>query len=372
MATTWARFVASSRILDAIVIALTLTITASAIVQGTPFEPSAVSLGVVALCCLTIGWRQRYPELVLAIAVLALVLASQPAPIMLAAGTVGEIYGSRPRTWVVLAAASVPTIVEIAQSARPLATALIWSGLVAFPATAGLYLNSRQLAVQAAAARAEQLATMARQEERTRIAREMHDVVAHQVSLIAVQAGALEVAVEGQDAASSARMIRESARQALEELRGVVGLLRTGDDAAAERSPQASLDTLDDLVEGWRSAGADVRLKDRTPAGFLDACPPRVGRTAYQIVREALTNVSKHAPGSTTEVELADVDGALSVVVRNSAATRVSSRAGSGSGSGLYGLRERVDLLGGTFAAGPDGQGGYRVSALLPRDGGDP
>ncbi|WP_193605229.1 sensor histidine kinase [Nocardioides dongkuii] len=370
MATTWARFVASSRILDVVVIALTLMIAALAFRQGEPFEPSPVSLGVVLLCCLAIGWRRRYPELVLGIAVLALVVAAQPAPLMLAAGTVTEVYGSRPRTWVVLAVASVPAVLEIAESTRLLGTALIWSGLVALPATVGLYLNSRQQAVQAAAARAEQLAEEARQEERTRIAREMHDVVAHQVSLIALHAGALELTLEGQDAAASARAIGRTARQALEELRNVVSLLRTGEDAAAERAPQASVDQLGALLEEWRAAGAHVTLTDRTPAAFLDACPPPVGRTAYRVVREALTNVSKHAPGSSAEVELAEVDGSLSVVVRNSAGTAApSSRAASGSGTGLYGLRERVELLGGTFEAGPDGHGGFRVSALLPAYG---
>ena len=92
----------------------------------------------------------------------------------------------------------------------------------------------------------------------------------------------------------------------------------------------------------------------------------RAGRTAYRIVREALTNASKHAPGSIIEVELDDVDGSLEVVVHSSPATRVSSRASTGAGTGLFGLRERVELLGGSFAAGPDGQGGFRVWAMLP------
>ncbi|WP_122817462.1 sensor histidine kinase [Nocardioides pantholopis] len=381
MATRWARFVASSRILDVGVVLLTLAIALNAIDGSGPFEPTALNLGIVALSCITIGWRQRYPELVLATALLAVLVTAQPAPIVLAAGSLAAKFGSGPRTWIPIALASVPMLLGLGiDDYGPVGLTLIWGCLIALPTTVGLYLNSRQLAIDAANARAEELAAAqqtlaeaARLDERTRIAREMHDIVAHQVSLIALHAGALELATEGTPAEASARMIRETARQALEELRTVVGVLRTDPNAAdAERAPQASIDSLGDLVTEWRDAGADVTLLDRTPAGFLADVPPQVGRAAHRVVQEALTNVSKHAPGSRSEIVLADRDGCLSVTVHNTAGTRVSSRAATGSGTGLYGLRERVELLGGSFEAGPDGEGGYRVSALLPGRGAAP
>lgn len=378
MATRWARFVTSSRFLDVVAIVITLGIAVIAILRADPFKPGVLTLGLVALSCLAIVERHRFPELALGISVAALLVLEQPAPVMLTAGNLAAAYGNRARTWVALAIASAPVLLGIGiEGYQPAGLALIWGSLVMLPATVGLYVNSRHRAVDAANARAEELAAAqevlaraARRDERTRIAREMHDVVAHQVSLIALQAGALEVTAEGTPEADSARMIRETARQALEELRNVVGVLRT-DETAAERAPQPSVDALGSLVAQWRDAGMDVTLLDRTPPHLRESVPAQVGLAAYRAVEEALTNASKHAAGSRVEVAVAERDGCLSLVVHNTAPTRVSSRAATGSGTGLHGLRERVEQVRGSLEAGPDGDGGYRVSVLLPLSGGE-
>lgn len=380
MATRWAGFVASGRVPDVLVIALTVGIAVTSTLRSRLFEPTAFSLGVVVLACLAIWWRRRFPEVAVAIGVAALLVAAEPAPVMLAAGNLAALHGNRPRTWLTIAVVSVPVLLGVGiEGYEPAGLAFIWGSVILLPVTVGLYLHSRQLAVDAANERADELAAAqellaqaARHDERTRIAREMHDVVAHQVSLIALQAGALEVTVEGTPAADSARMIGETARQALEELRNVVGVLRTDENAAAERAPQPSVGALGSLVSQWRDAGMDVTLVDSTPSHLLAVVPAQIGLTAYRVVEEALTNASKHAAGAPVEVAISELDGCLSVVIHNAAPTRISSRAATGSGSGLYGLRERVELVHGFFEAGPDGDGGYRVSALLPMGGGTP
>ncbi|MBO0730871.1 MAG: sensor histidine kinase, partial [Acidimicrobiaceae bacterium] len=241
---------------------------------------------------------------------------------------------------------------------------LEWAVIVCLPAAVGLYLHTRQVAIDEAVALAAAMAKAARQDERTRIAREMHDVLAHKISLIALHAGALELTAEGTQTSQTAAIVGQTARQALEELRSVIGVLRT--EQGDQRTPQPSITDLDRVIDEWREAGTHVTLQDMTPAGYLDTVPTQVGRAAYRIVQESLTNASKHAPGSTIEIVMQALDGSLDLAVHNRAAARVSSRATTGSGTGLIGLRERVDLLGGCFEAGPDERGGYRVHARLP------
>ena len=290
-----------------------------------------LNLALVTLACVALPWRNRYPEPVLAVALLAFVATGTPAPAMLAMGSLAAVHGSRVRTSIAAGAASVVVVVAELDNPDPLRPLLVWGVLVCLPTAVGLYLlfaarphRRGRRPADALAAAQHTLAESARRDERTRIAREMHDVVAHQVSLIALHAGALELTEQGTPAGKTAELIRQTARQALDELRTVVTVLRTepGDD---ERSPQATIAGLEDTVEESRKAGTEVTLHDRTFPGFLDTLSARAGRTAYRIVREALTNASKHAPGSIIEIELDDVDGSLEVVVHSSPATRVSS-----------------------------------------------
>ncbi|WP_205850174.1 sensor histidine kinase [Nakamurella flava] len=265
----------------------------------------------------------------------------------------------------------------------------------AFWALWGSYVGARRDLLQSLRDRArraeeEQLvrADQARQTERARIAREMHDVVAHKVSLIALQAGGLEVNAQlaPDRVAGTAAQIRTTAREALEDLRSVLGVLRAGetdDGAGAELLPQPGLDDVPTLVDRSRAAGLAVTLvrESDDDVGPVFAVAPAAGRTAYRIVQEALTNVTKHARGATTTVSIghrasapateAAIDGpvvTVSVVNRRPVA---SGTLLPGSGAGLIGLRERVELVGGVLDTGPTGDGGWAVRAVLPAAAGD-
>src|SRR5579875_327892 len=221
----------------------------------------------------------------------------------------------------------------------------------------------------------------ARQAERTRIAREMHDVLAHRISLLAVHAGALEFHPDAppEEIARAAAVIRESARAAQEELREVIGVLRTEpavpppsvqptDPGRPLEPPQPTIEDLGPLVEESRATGMEVRLATALDPPRL---PPTLGRTVYRVVQEGLTNVRKHAPDHVVTVTVVGGrHGGVRVSVVNQPAV---GRAGEadvpdhvGSGTGLIGLGERVALAGGRLESGPLPGGGFRLSATLP------
>ncbi|MFD5411043.1 sensor histidine kinase [Streptomyces nojiriensis] len=205
--------------------------------------------------------------------------------------------------------------------------------------------------------------------ERAHLAREMHDVVSHQVSLIAVRAGALQVSADSTDTKEAARTIRTLSAATLDELRHMVAVLRTpgGADTGPDRQPplrpqqQAALERLDGLIA---DSGLDVTLTGDVPR---DASPA-VERAAYRTVQEALTNVRKHAPGSTVVVEFRRPGPALDVTVTNTRA-RHPALALPSARHGLIGLRERAEHLGGTLSDGPTPDGGYRLHLQIPRRG---
>ncbi|WP_019630646.1 sensor histidine kinase [Actinomadura atramentaria] len=245
--------------------------------------------------------------------------------------------------------------------------ALAYTGL---PVVLGLYMGARKqlmASLQERAARLEReqglLAERARAEERTRIAREMHDVVANRVSVMVVHAGALRAVArrDPERAAETAAVIGEMGRQALEELRQVVGVLRQGEEAVAAGAPGVS--ELRDLVGQSGAAGLRVELD---VAGPERPMPPAVGRTVYRIVQEALTNVHKHAGDAATSVALRILPEAVEVEIVNGPAAAAPRHGLPSGGNGLVGLRERVTALGGRFAAGPGERGGFRVTARLP------
>jgi signal transduction histidine kinase len=218
-------------------------------------------------------------------------------------------------------------------------------------------------------------------EERLRIARELHDVLAHHISLINVQAGvALHLmdertaeapagtsAGEPEQVRAALAAIKLASKDALVELRSTLGVLRQVDEAAP-RQPAPTLDRLDELVAGARAAGPDVRTE---VAGTPTPLPPRVDLAGYRIVQEALTNVSRHAgPAAVVTVRLEHAADALVVRVDDDGGDHATSRAETdpvpGGGNGIPGMRERATALGGTFAAGPTDGGGWRVEARLP------
>lgn len=244
-----------------------------------------------------------------------------------------------------------------------------WLGgavLVLLPGAIGIYVRTRAQLLAALHERAERaeaeqelLARDAVLTERTRIAREMHDAVGHRVSLMVLQAGAIEMAAGDRDrVATLAGQVQTAGRQALEELRQMVGVLRA-DAEDAPLAPQPRLEDLPRLVDQSREAGMRVELR-----GHLPAVDPAVDRAAYRIVQEALTNSGKHAPGAAVTITVEQPPGELVVRVINGPGR--ATEPGFGGGYGLVGLAERVRTLGGRLTAEPRLDGGFLVEAVLP------
>jgi signal transduction histidine kinase len=247
---------------------------------------------------------------------------------------------------------------------------VIWAVIIAgMPVAIGLLISARQelsAHIRELASSRERekklLGETIRAAERAELAREMHDVVSHQVTLIAMQAGALQVSDDSPAAQDAARTIRALSTQTLEELRNLVGVLRSGD----EEGSQPGVDELDDLVRNFGTAdAAPVALDVEAEPSRL---PTSVSHAAYRTVQEALTNVRKHASGARASVRVLARQNTLVVEVRNGRAMARKPALPSG-GHGLLGLKERAGLLGGTFSAGPTSEGGFRVSATYPLAG---
>ncbi|MEV6345587.1 histidine kinase [Actinoplanes sp. NPDC051851] len=250
----------------------------------------------------------------------------------------------------------------------------LWTvtGLIVLMLVAGgaWLLGYRAWLADRSSAERETAAAEALRAERLRIARELHDIVAHAVSVMMIQsAGARAVlAVDPKGAEAALDVVQDVGRQSMNELRRLLGLLRSaagdGDGTSVEQQPD--LDGLEQLLDHARGAGLTVSKQERGMAGALD---PSVGLTAYRIVQESLTNALKHAgPGTTVQVELAWEEHRLLLTVRNDAprpGRRTSGAAQLSSGLGLLGLRERVQTVGGTLETGPTATG-FEVDAVLP------
>lgn len=331
-----------------------------------------VVLGVA--CLAGVYWCRRWPVAFAVFAILAGTIST------LGAGTplVGVFAVAVHRPWRTSVAVSLLAILSVFGSLLLYPLPHFWlNAAVGILLTAaltgwGMFVRARRqllASLRADVARERERATervaTARRAERERIAREMHDVLAHRLSLLAVHAGSLQFRPDTSPAEISlaAGVIRDSAHTALEDLRSVIAVLRDLDADDLTR-PQPTAAELAELVEESRSSGLAVRLS--TPAG-LDRVDPTTGRTLYRIVQEALTNVRKHSPSAHVEIT---VDGSpgegLDVTVHNT----ITAAAGSGvpgSGTGLIGLRERAALAGGSLEHGHvAGGAGYRLQAHLP------
>ncbi|MDA0632581.1 sensor histidine kinase [Nonomuraea sp. MCN248] len=199
-------------------------------------------------------------------------------------------------------------------------------------------------------------------EERARIARELHDVVAHHMSVIAIQAEAVPLKAAGDPAQLEAGLagIRALSLEAIAELRQVLGVLRD-EDGRTDTAPQPGLAQVDDLVANARAAGLSVLVK--LPES-LEGVPQAVGMSAYRIVQESLSNAMRHAPGATVMLDIRRDEHGVRLHVTNGPGT--SPARSPGAGHGLVGMRERAALLGGTLEAGPVPVGGFQVTAVLP------
>lgn len=252
-------------------------------------------------------------------------------------------------------------------SGGALASVIVAIGVGAIAAGIGALAHdrfriSRQLTEEKAVSAAEVERRLVA-EERQRIARELHDVVAHGLSLIQVQATSAPYRVPTMDPASADefRDIARGARESLAEMRRLLGVLR-GDAPEAEKAPQPTLDDIAELVADTERAGARIRLTMSPPDAPV---PIAVGIAAYRIVQEAVSNALRHAPGTAIAVAVGHADGTVLVEIENEPPNTPSAHA-SAVGHGLVGMRERAAILGGAVEARPTAAGGFRVAATLP------
>lgn len=327
-----------------------------------------IATAIAVASCAALLVRRRYPLAVCLWQAAVHALCFAPCQLLIAAFTAGTSAKSRTRMVVAATGAclsgaitllQVPTGDRTRQLLYLILTigAAITLGISARAHTASLLRHSKNAESRAADARAQ---------ERARIAQEMHDVVAHQISLMVLDAGALEVSTQlsnggnGQQTEHAAARIRQTGRRALEELRQILGVLRAGDDRP--RPPLPTLSELDQLVDEMRASGEEVTLHIE---GHQRRLAEDVERVAYRIIQEALTNATKHAPGAAVDVRLSYELRALDVRVRNGA-PRFGRPDVTASGHGLIGLEERVALVGGTVSTGHEPDGGFLVHARLP------
>ncbi|MFC7308913.1 sensor histidine kinase [Streptomyces monticola] len=330
-----------------------------------------VALGAVVVLI------RRWPVHVALFVMLSDLLFYEPVALAVAMFGVGAYARSRSvRIALTLCAMAAHSWAQIGprQSAGHILTLTLL--LVALPELIGLYARSRQALASVAVVRARQLereqeliADRARAQEQKRIAREMHDVLSHRIAHLVIRAGALQSQPDrGPEAvAEEAAQIRTLGRTALAELRDVLGVLSAASGRTdADFAPQPTLDDLHALVDQARGLGTPVEWSGPPPAA-LDIAPS-VQRAAYRLVQEGLTNAAKHAHGAPVRIDLATTDDqrALRVRVVNEAATRTGAGAVPGAQSGLAGLRERIELLGGTFESGPTSSGGFALSGVIP------
>jgi signal transduction histidine kinase len=327
---------------------------------------AAGSIGSVVL-----WWRRRYPVTVTLIGLAVVAATGLPFVAMVGLFTLAVQHRNR-----VLAAVSAVAIVVVTLT-WSVGTATGWARLVTtatlvvgFFVAAGAYVGARRDLVAALRERAERAeahhavrAEQARMAERSRIAHELHDVLAHKVSLVALHAGALEVqsSPTAEHVTASAELIRTTAREAMEDLREVLGVLRPSLADTASLSPPPRRDDIARVVEASRAAGVQAELRMD-----LDEMPDPIARAAYRIVREGLTNVHKHARGAATTVTVAGGETTgVSIEVVNRPPIGGAALL-PGAGVGLLGLAERVGLLGGTLESGPCADGDWRLAAWLP------
>jgi signal transduction histidine kinase len=346
---------------------------------GTPTWLIVVDFAFGVLAATALWWRRRWPvQLMVAVLLIGVFSVTAAISIFILLFTVAVH-----RRFAVAAPLAAGVLVANAAFAglRPEKGTSFWESMAwtaVFTVIVllwGMVIRARRQLVVSLRDRAERAeaeqqlrVAQARALERTRIAREMHDVLAHRISLLSLHAGALEIRPDAAPAevAGAAGVIRASAHQALQDLREVIGVLRedAGGGAVPER-PQPTLDGLAALVDESRAAGMTVALDVRVDPAVV---PDAIGRTAYRIVQEGLTNARKHAPGTAVGVAVGGAAGDnLTVEVRNRWPVAHDAPAAiPGTGTGLVGLAERVTLAGGRLTHGRTGADEFVLSARLP------
>ena len=372
--------------LDAALASAFLLVLVTEIVPNPEMTPHTALLLLSVPTTLPLAWRTSFAGQVSVVVaashfVMCLVATGPFSPQLAILPLLVALYsaGSGVRGWPAVAVGGITLVFTVASwavieegEADDFWPWMLWAGAWA----TGTFVRRRTDLAARHASRAALLEVEARtvaaesaQQERDRIARELHDVVAHSVSLMVVQAGAERLRL-GSDAGRTGdalEAIEGAGRSALAELRTMLGVMR--DRSGEELAPLPGLAQIPLLVERVRDAGLPVELTSR-PAGLLAAADGRqpsgaAGLAAYRIVQEALTNVVRHDGPVPTSVCLDSGPDTLTVTVRNQSPSR-PPQTGSGAGRGLVGMRERATALGGRFEAGPGADGGYQVVAVLP------
>jgi signal transduction histidine kinase len=343
-----------------------------------PSTPNQAFL-LVAVAGLALAWRRKYPLTVLAVSTAAVSLYSllgfvngaallSPAVALYAAAAAVSA-----RRAVVAAGLTLVALMASTAAASPLGPTgggfFLIPALVAAATFGGIALSSRRAYVASIRARAEDEARRRVDEERLRIARELHDVVAHTMSTINVQASAASAVLTDrpQEAARALAAIRAASKDGLRELRAILKVLRQADEADPT-TPAPGLDGLDALIANARQAGLPVTLR---VAGQPAALPAEVDLAAYRIVQESLTNSIRHAGPATASVSLSYTGAELLIEVADTGrgpphATPQAGQAGGATGHGIIGMRERAAAVGGSLRAGPGDAAGFVVTARLP------
>ncbi|MGP7997122.1 MAG: sensor histidine kinase [Streptosporangiaceae bacterium] len=364
---------------DVVIAFLCVVLTASTLdsqdqAHGNPFSHLTL-LFFAVLVSAPLVLRTRFPALAWGASALALVVTSTAigpgtlsSAVYLPAGVV--VYGLclyavavRCKTWFAASAGLVTLAGAIIIDSRTAVGAV----LAAIPLLGGAYVRSRRSSRVELAQQAKQhQGERALLEERQRIAREMHDIVAHHMSVIAIQAeaGPRKVADPPPELVESFRDIRASALDGLTELRRLLGVLRTG---TPDTTPQPGLGQLTGLLDSARNAGVPVSL---SVSGVPRELPQGMDLSAYRILQEALSNAMRHAPGSAVRVDIAYFPSSVVIKVRNDLATGAPAVNGNGSptvpGHGIIGMRERAAMLGGQLEADATDEDGFLVTAVLP------
>ncbi|MEU8764556.1 histidine kinase [Streptomyces sp. NPDC048659] len=340
-------------------------------------EPVALADQIIGgLACCALWLRRRWPAgLAVAVSAVSVVAPTASGAVLAALFSVAVRRPLREVAWIgglAMAAGVVQVFVRPDPTVNVVVAIGLGIVLILLVTAWGMLVRSRRQLVEAlrdralrAEAEAELRFEQAQRLAREAIAREMHDVLAHRLTLLSVHAGALEFRPDAppEQVARAAGVIRDSAHEALQDLREIIGVLRAPGEEAADR-PQPTLDTLDDLVEEVREAGMRVVLDSTVTAP--GSVPASTGRTVYRIAQEALTNARKHAPGAEVTLTLRGRPGeGLTVEVRNPAPTGPVPPV-PGSGQGLIGLTERATLAGGRMDHGPTPGGGFALRAWLP------
>ena len=341
---------------------------------------STLQIALLVVGSAALALRRAHPVAVLAVTVLAVgaVIAlgglsrSGVAAIGIAGFSVGA-WTDRRATWIAAPAAAAVLVLaalvgsrEVPFAAESLAT-VFWVGLTFALGDATRSRRAYVTAVEERARRAEESreeeARRLVAEDRLSIARDLHDVIAHHIAVINVQANvANHLLRTDQDAAADALShVRRSAHTVLAELGAVLSVLRQPADASAPTDPIPNLERLPELVASFRAIGLPVTVTVSGPATSYD---PSVELVAFRVVQESLTNIHKHNPGAATTVLLAREEDTLHIEVVNALGRPVLLQPGNG--YGLVGMRERVTAIGGTVEAGPTPPGGFRVRAVLP------